>query len=146
MHIYPYNVVTTCSLLFTLEVPTISLRLTPVLLSLHLTIVHMSSRYNLWAFITFLVHFLFPFRALVLVAVHLIFPFTFLYLVRVIFNMSHGLPARWKMVIFYPKGGISHIPWCFAATFCLLSAVERAFEGFEGDFQRREFQDAAHPR
>ena len=26
------------------------------------------------------------------------------------------------------------------------SAVDRAFEGFEGDFQRPEFQDAAHPR
>ena len=23
---------------------------------------------------------------------------------------------------------------------------ERAFEGFEGDFERPEFQDAAHPR
>ena len=44
------------------------------------------------------------------------------------------------------KGGISYIPWCFAPNFCLLSAVERAFEGFEGDFQRPEFQDAAHPR
>ena len=44
------------------------------------------------------------------------------------------------------NGGISYIPWCFAANFCLLSVVERAFEGFEGDFQRPEFQDAAHPR
>ena len=44
------------------------------------------------------------------------------------------------------KGGISYIPWCFAANFCLLSAVERAFEGFEGDFERPEFQDAAYPR
>ena len=44
------------------------------------------------------------------------------------------------------KGGISYIPWCFATNFCLLSAVERAFEGFEGDFERSEFQDAAHPR
>ena len=25
------------------------------------------------------------------------------------------------------------------------ATVERAFEGFEGDFQRPEFQDAAHP-
>ena len=46
----------------------------------------------------------------------------------------------------YTKGGISYIPWCFAASFCLLSTVERAFEGFEGNFQRPEFQDAAHPR
>ena len=30
--------------------------------------------------------------------------------------------------------------------FCLLSAVETAFEGFEGDFQRPEFQDTAYPR
>ena len=44
------------------------------------------------------------------------------------------------------KGGISYIPWCFAANFCLLSAVERTFAGFEGDFERPEFQDAAHPR
>ena len=44
------------------------------------------------------------------------------------------------------KGGISYIPWYFAANFCLLSAEETAFEGFEGDFQRPEFQDAAHPR
>ena len=44
------------------------------------------------------------------------------------------------------KGGISYIPWCFVANFCLLSAVGRALEGFEGDFERREFQDAAHPR
>ena len=44
------------------------------------------------------------------------------------------------------KGGISYIPWYFAANFCLLSAVERAFESFEGDLQRPEFQDAAHPR
>ena len=35
---------------------------------------------------------------------------------------------------------------CFAVNLCLLSAVERAFEGFEGDFQRHEFQDAALPR
>ena len=41
-----------------------------------------------------------------------------------------------------PKGGISYIPWCFAANFCLLFVVERAFEG---EFQRPEFQDAAHP-
>ena len=44
------------------------------------------------------------------------------------------------------KGGISYIPWCFAANFCLLFSVERAFEGFEGDFQWAEFQDGAHPR
>ena len=46
----------------------------------------------------------------------------------------------------WAKGGISYIPWCLAANFCLLFAVERAFEGFKGDFQRPEFQDAAHPR
>ena len=59
-------------------------------------------------------------------------------LVRPIGNLLHSLSLR--------KGGISYIPWCFAATFCLLSAVERAFEGFEGDFQRPEFQDKADPR
>lgn len=70
-------------------------------LSLHLTIVHMSSRYKLWAFITFHVHFRFPFSALVLVAVHLISLFTFLYLVRELFNMSHGLPTCWKIVLHF---------------------------------------------
>ena len=97
----PLSVVTTCSFLFTLKVATICLRLTPILLSLHLTMVHMSSRYNLWAFITFHVHFRFPFSALVLVAVHLISLFTFLYLVRELFNMSHGLPTCWKIVLYF---------------------------------------------
>ena len=97
----PLSVVTTCSLLFTLKAATICLRLTPILLSLHLTMVHMSSRYNLWAFITFHVHFRFPFSALVLVAVHLISLFTFLYLVRELFNMSHGLPTCWKIVLYF---------------------------------------------
>ena len=32
------------------------------------------------------------------------------------------------------KGGISYIPWCFTVNFCLLFVVERAFEGFEGDY------------
>ena len=44
------------------------------------------------------------------------------------------------------KVGISYMPWCVAADFCLLSAVEKAFESVEGDLQRPEFQDAAHPR
>ena len=44
------------------------------------------------------------------------------------------------------KGGISYFPRCFAANFCLLSAAERAFEGFEGDFQQPKFQEAAHLR
>ena len=54
--------------------------------------------------------------------------------------MTSGLISRRQ------KGGISYIPWCLAANFRLLSAVERALEVFEGDFQRPEFQDAAHPR
>ena len=44
------------------------------------------------------------------------------------------------------KGGNFIYPKMLRANFHLLSAVERAFEGFEGDFQRPEFQDAAHPR
>ena len=35
---------------------------------------------------------------------------------------------------------------CFAANFYLLFAAEKAFEGFEGDFQWAEFHDGAHPR
>ena len=116
MHKYPYNVVTTCNL-FTLKVATIYPLLTPILLSLHLTMVRMSSRYNLWAFITFLVHFLFPFSVLVLVAVHLTLPFTSLYLVRAIFNISHGLPACWKMALYFLPLHFTFLHNCFGSQY-----------------------------
>ncbi|CAH3026640.1 unnamed protein product, partial [Porites evermanni] len=34
----------------------------------------------------------------------------------------------------------------FTANLCLLFTLERAWDGFEQDFQRPKFQDAAHPR
>ena len=44
------------------------------------------------------------------------------------------------------KGGNFIYPMMLRAKFLSSLRGGRAFEGFEGDFQRPEFQDAAHPR
>ena len=56
------------------------------------------------------------------------------------------LPKRKRINLGVTKGGNFIYPMMLRANFCLLFAVERAFESVEGDFQRPEFQDAAHPR